>query len=127
MDAASAAAAPSKRFKTFEELASLVDRNRGVFTIMMEELRNAYGAGKLGVHIRTGMSDKLRSLGLDHLPEELPLFQEGKARIYRKGSPVGKLIEAVTRLSEDQDQILREAAGGDDTVVIQKIRELVCS
>ena len=104
-----------------------MDRNGGVYTIMMEELRDAYGAGKLGIHVRTGISDKLRSLGLDHLPEDLPLFQEGRARIYRKGQPVGKLIEAVARIDEDQDEILRSAAGGEDAIVVQKIRELVCS
>src|SRR5262245_12125386 len=91
-----------KRFESFEELASLVDRNRGVYTVSMEELRDAAGFGKLGKHIRTGISDKLRGLGLDHMPDELPSYQEDSARIYRKGSPVGKLIEAAMKVGQNQ-------------------------
>jgi hypothetical protein len=114
--------------KTFEELASLVDGNAGVFTVTMGELRDAYGVRKLGVHIRNGISEKLRTLGLRHLPDVLPIYQEEYARIYRDGSPVGKLIAAAVHGNgEGADQVLRDAAGGEDTVIVKQIRELVCS
>jgi len=114
--------------RTFEELASLVDRNGGVFTVTMGELRDAYGVRKLGVHIRSGISEKLKSLGLRHLPTDLPIYQEQLARIYRDGSAVGRLIAAaVYGIGEDADQVLRDAASGEDAVIVQKMRELVCS
>lgn len=118
---------PRKQIATFEELASQVDRNGGVFTVTMGELRNAYEARKLGTHVRTGISEKLRTRGLRHLPEELPLYQEQVARIYRDGSSVGKIIDAaVYGIGDHSDDLLREAAGGDAAEVLQKIRELVC-
>lgn len=122
------APANAREFKTFEELANMVDKNGGVVTVTMGQLRDAYGAGKLGVHIRNGISDRLRQRGLRHWPEELPIYQEQYARIYRDGSLVGKVISAAVRdLGEAADQILRDAAGGEDSANIQRIREIVCA
>lgn len=113
---------------TFDELDDLVEKGQGVTTVTMEELRNAHGAGKLGVHVRTAISEKLASRGLRHLPKELPIYQEQRARVYKAGTPVAKIIEAaVNDLGEQADQVLRDAAGGEAAEVVQKIREMVCS
>lgn len=107
-------------------LREKVRANNDLMTCTMLELREAFGAGKLGVHVRKGISDALHSAGLGHVPEELPTYQHEPVRVYRLGSPVAELITAVLRPSDAGDARLREAAGGDDARILQQIRQLVC-
>ena len=39
-------------------------------TVQMERIRNDYGAGRLGVHVRDGISKALHGAGLGHYPDE---------------------------------------------------------
>jgi hypothetical protein len=48
-------------------------------------------------------------------------------RIYRQGTPVGRLIEAVLSVSPSNDEVIRETAGSDANATLVKIRELVCT
>lgn len=82
-------------------------------------------AGKLGVHVRAGISDSLRQHGLGHYPPELPNYQWDEVRIYRQGTPVGRLIEAVLSVSANNDEVIRDLAGSDASANLVKIRELV--
>lgn len=113
-------------FSSIEELAGIVDENQGVVTVSMQALRNAYGAERLGVHVRAGLSRALKQAGLGHLPRELPDSQNSWARIYRRGSAVNELIDAVHSIDHDSDQLLRERAANDAADTIQKIREMIC-
>lgn len=115
------------RVSSMEELRELVESHGGVWTTTMEVLRDAYGKGRLGVHVREGIRNALVGLGLGHFPPKLPDYQEHSVRLYRLGSPVGNLIEAILDLSPERDDQLRQAAGGDDAEILQQIRELVCS
>jgi|SRR5579875_1601171 len=110
----------------FEDLPTLIDANGGVLSIPMARLRDAYGAGRLGKHVRSNISNQLRSLGLAHMPAELPDSQLEQVRLYRAGSPAGRLIEAVTNLGAKGDAVIREAASAQSTQILEKIRELVC-
>ena len=94
--------------------------------LQMAILRDAYGAMRLGVHIREAISDRLKSLGIGHYPSNLPENQWSPVRLYRLGSPVAKLITAALYPSEAHDEELRTAAGGDAAAVLEKVRELVC-
>jgi hypothetical protein len=114
-------------FSNYKELGDLVEGNAGVLTIKMEQLRDIHGAGKLGVHVRAGISDNLRQQGLGHFPPELPNYQWDEVRVYKQGTPVGRLIEAVLAVSEDNDEVIREMAGSDASATLVKIRELVCT
>jgi hypothetical protein len=113
---------------SYETLAQQVDQNAGILTVQMGLLRDVHGAGKLGSIVVNSIHDRLESLGLGHTPAELPTYQEQRAIIYRKGSPVARLIEAVNTISERSDQILRQFASKDNKTneIVQKIRELVC-
>ena len=114
-------------FKTFKELSDLVDERQGVVTCKMEHLRDAAGAQKLGKHVVAGISDELAKRGLRHYPEDLPLVQWESARIYRVGSPTGKLIAAVLDIDDaGSNAEIRRMAGGDDAERIQRIRQIVC-
>lgn len=118
----------------FNQLRAEVDARGGVMTVQMERIRNDYGAGRLGVHVRDGISKALHGAGLGHYPDEgldgSPLVgdQWAPVRIYRLGSPIAEFIDAVLNPSEAHDEELRKAAGGDesDTLLVQRVRELVC-
>lgn len=111
---------------SFKRLASEVMGAGGLMVCTMERLRDAYDAGRLGAHVRSGISDKLREHGLGHLPGELPANQHEEVRLFAASRPIGKLIEAVLSPSQEGDRLLRETAGTDARETIQRIRELVC-
>ena len=112
-------------YESLEEIRDSVDGADGVLTPQMGDVRDAYGAGRLGVHVRTNISKKLRSMGLDHYPGELPPWQEGLVRIYRQGSAIADLIDAALDPSDEHDEELRVAVGGDAQDILDAIRELV--
>jgi hypothetical protein len=115
-----------QRIENMEKLRDLVELNGNVYTINMERLRDAYGAGRLGVHVRDGIRNALARLGLGHYPMELPEYQEKSVRLYRKGTPVGDLIEAVLEVDPKYDDRLRHATEGNEINILRAIRELVC-
>jgi len=115
-------------FGSYEELAEQVDQNGKIVTAVMGELRDSHGAGKLGSIVVTAIHERLDSLGLGHAPAELPTNQWERVIIYRKGSAVARLIEAVIAVGEESDSVLKEAVGknGRSSDIVRRIRELVC-
>ena len=113
--------------KDYDDLREYVDELGGVATVGMLLLRDLHGAGKLGVHVRAGISNELKKVGLAHAPEELPGYQYDAVRLYVMGSAAGQLIEAVLEPSADLDERIREAANDTSTEILTKVRELVCS
>ncbi len=111
---------------TIAELRDQVEQNDDVFTTTMEILRDVYGAGKLGVHVRAGISKALASEGLGHYPTELPIYQHEAVRVFKQGTAVADLIEAVLVPNAQHDEELRQKAGGDESTILRQIRELVC-
>jgi hypothetical protein len=92
----------------------------------MHELRDAFGAGRLGVTVRASISKELSALGLGHVPTDLPDSQLEYVRLYKKGTSVAEIIESVLTATERQDAALREMAAGDSQRLLQKIKALVC-
>ena len=80
---------------TMEEIRDKVLAEGDVYTFRMDTVRDAYGAGRLGIHVRAGISKHFQGLGLGHFPRDLPDSQEAHVRLYKLGSPVADLIEAV--------------------------------
>ncbi len=114
-------------FESLEELRDLINDNaHNPSTIEMVSLREAYGAKRLGVHIRTNISQHLAGLGLGHYPRQLPDDQTEHVRVYKLGSPAANLIGAVLNPSQDNDDVIRSAVEGGDTELVEQIRELVC-
>jgi len=122
-------------FSTFEELNELVNNRSGVVSVVMSELRDAHDVRKLGKHVVEAISKRLDGLGLGHVPTELPLYQHQCVRVYRKGSPVGEIINSVLILenedryeqNEKGDQLLREVSSNHASEIVSKIRELICN
>ena len=114
------------KLESLEQLKQVVEGHQGVLTLTMQRLRDAYGAGRLGIHVRTTIHKALLGLGLGHYPRELPTYQEDPVRIYKLGSRIADLIDAVLEPTADHDEELRRAMGGDAEDVLSKIRALVC-
>jgi len=113
---------------TWDEIKADVEKNANVKTVTMEQLRDAHGTAKLGVHVRAEISGTLAGIGLGHVPEELPNYQHEQVRLYKKGTPVGDLIETVLKPGQQNDTKLTSqfaAPGADYASIVDKIRELV--
>ena len=113
-------------FQSFEEIRGQVEASEGVLTVSMRNLRDAYGAGKLGVHVRAGIRKSLIGQGLAHYPPELPEQQYDLVRIYLQGAPIEDRINAVLEVSPETDEQLRRWTTGDAEKTLAKIRELAC-
>lgn len=111
---------------SYNDLSRDVDGDGGLVTTTMEQLREIHGAGRLGKHVRDAISQQLAAHGLGHLPVELPSYQENEVRVYRLGSPIGKVIDAVQKPNSGGDAVLRGVGGDTSADVLAKVRELVC-
>jgi len=117
-------------YTTLEQLREAVELNDNVLTVPMWKIRDAYGAQRLKVHIRSGIHDALDGLGLWHLPREIPDNQHAVLRLIKKGTPAAKLLLAMNRVSADHpedDELIRNAVAGDAKATLQEIREIVCA
>lgn len=72
---------------SWEEIKAHVESKSNIATITMEKLRNAHGSAKLGVHVRTEISNILAGMGLGHVPVELPSYQHEQVRCTNRGLP----------------------------------------
>jgi hypothetical protein len=111
----------------FDDLKRRVQSEGGVLTLPAWEIRDMYGAGRLGAIVRENISRELRRQGLGHYPAEIPGDQYKHIRIYEQGSRVEDLIEAVLDPNEDGDRILRDAVGGAEAerALLDQIRSLL--
>jgi hypothetical protein len=114
-------------YHTYQEIRDAVEEDGGLIVTTMEVLRDVHGVGKLGVHVRKGIDDRLGSMGLGHLPYELPSYQHEEVRIYRLGSEIAKVVEAVIRPSAEGDELLRSSLGTEAQRLLSQVRELVCA
>jgi hypothetical protein len=80
---------------TWHELLATVESNEGVHRVTMETLRRLEGRQRVGKHILSSIEDKLATLGLGHLPKELPNRQQQTVLLYRVGTPASALVQAV--------------------------------
>lgn len=106
---------------TWEELRHLILEHHGVYRMDMGVLREIGGFGRLGINVRQTLSSKLASIGIGHLPAELPAYQEKQVLLYQYGTPAADVIVAISHgVSEDaEDALVRLNSSGD----LDKVRE----
>lgn len=97
---------------TWTQLVSLVDECEGVATVTMQTLREVAGAGRLGSTVRAQIKEKINSLGLATIRDELPNTQDATVILYKADSHVGRVVQAVVNARgstdlEDAAQTLR--------------------
>lgn len=87
--------ATTNNVENWHELLTAVEGNQGVHRVTMATLRQLEGRQRVGKHILNAIEEKLSTLGLGHLPEELPNRQQQQVLLYRFGTPASELINAV--------------------------------
>ncbi|MBP2304760.1 hypothetical protein GBZ48_10520 [Azospirillum melinis] len=112
-------------FSTYEELDNLIDENNGVVSCNMRSLRDCYNVAKLGVHVARQISRDLNNRGLGHFPEDLPINQWDRVRVFKKASKLGAIIESLSSLDEESDDILREVNGGNGDETLRKVKAMI--
>lgn len=95
-----------------QELLRKVDQDDGITAVPMGELRKLYGSQRLGRHVNEAISKELASVGLGHLPSELPMRKEEKVRLYRLGSKIDRLVTSVLFPTYTGDVELRNLQAG---------------
>lgn len=113
------------QFKRTDEIRKAVEASGDTLTVPMEVVRDAFGFDRLGVNVRASISDKLSGLGLGHYPVELPDRQWVHVRLFKLGSPIADLIDAVLNPSDEHDEELRKAVSGGDSETIKRIKALL--
>lgn len=93
---------------TWNELTKFVDSHDGVACVTMHTLRKVAGAGRLGTTVRAMMREKLNSLGLEVIRDELPNTQDATVLLYKSETRVDTLVRAV--LDARQGVALTDAA-----------------
>lgn len=113
---------------TWEEIKQSVEKNGNVMTFTMEQLREAHGAARLGVNVRAEIKSTLAGMGLGHIPQELPTYQNEQVRVFKNGTPVADLIVTVLMPGQQNDSKLINQfskPGIDYGAIVEKIKELV--
>jgi hypothetical protein len=113
---------------SWSEIKEKVEANDNILTIPMTDLKEAVGKDKLGVHVRSEISRTLAGMGLGHIPQDLPKNQNEYARLYKRGTVAGELIETVLCPGEPKDRKLIELFAEskvNHAEIIEQIRELV--
>lgn len=115
-----------------EVLASELD-DEGIQVVNLLRLREVFGYKRLGNRVLWDIAQELTNHGLGYFPKEIldandQPRQWEELRIFRKQSPVGKLIGAVLEPSYENDVFLKEASAADDTnaaAVLDQIRTIL--
>lgn len=91
-----------ENLNTWPEVVEAVDSSNGVAVVTMETLRDIDGYGRLGGTVRANIRNKLATIGLGTIREELPSDGAASLLIYRLGTPAGHLIEQLHKLTSGQ-------------------------
>ena len=114
------------------EVEERLERQNGVATYQLKELKDLVGIGRLGHRIRGQMQDALDRADIGYFPDPLPASDAESVRLYSLGSKVARLIMAVVTLDDENDKKLVKFASGnvsaDSSIerdAIEKIRRII--
>jgi len=103
--------------------------NGGVLTVPMKDLKELHGAQRLKELVRESIAFHLNYKQIGFVGDELPNSENESVRLYLKGTPVARIIEAVELEGVRGDQQIRELADTASAVttqdLIQKLKLLV--
>lgn len=94
---------------TLGSLDQDIRANGGLLTINMEDLRDTFGAQRLGKHVRENITETLKRQGISHYPDPLPNSQLAFIRLFRTDSQVGELMRAIEHPDPNTDQFVLQS------------------
>jgi len=111
---------------SFGDIKNKVEQHDGVWSVSMVEVKEAYGAKRLGIIVRANITDGLHGEGLAHYPEVLPDSQEQWVTLYKMGSPAERLFQAVLSPGPGSADQIRAGLSSEAELILKEVRELVC-
>jgi hypothetical protein len=109
-----------------QELSNEVTQSGDLKVVSMRELRDGFEYKRLGPNVTTTISRALDGVGLSHAPADLPDDQNEDVLVFRRGKPVGSIVNAVLNPSAGGAEALRSLVQSDASEVLEKIKALVC-
>ncbi len=114
----------------FKEFAEQVEAEGDLKTFTLGDLRTALEFSKLGPRVLKAIDEALAGAGLGYFPRSvLENTDSPRAadvlRVYRKGSALGSIVDAVLFPSAAGDDTLRGAADDDAKATLEKIKTLL--
>jgi len=109
-----------------KELLNKIDRDDGLTTVTMGELRKLHGSHRLGRLVNDDISRELNASGIGHLPSELPMRKENEVRLYRIGGKIDRVATAIFYPTNSGDLELRSIQDGlSAREILQELRDLI--
>ena len=115
----------------WDDLSQRVQSSGGILSITMQELRNIAQSDRLGPHVIKDIASSLTRVALGHIPQVLPKQQNELVRLYKRGTPIGAIIDSILTPSEEKDgEILQSIKLGDEkeqnmVEAINQIKDIV--
>jgi len=119
---------------SFDDILAEVEAET-IKTYEMSVLRDAYGSSKLGSNIRVGIKNKLADNGLSFIglsewngqfsTEDLPDAAWKQVRLYKNGTYIAKLINAVFELKENSAAADKSLAQFAEKSVEKKFEQVI--
>ena len=103
-----------------------VTDNQDLLAVTMVELRDLVGWDRLTHAALRAIDDATKQTGLGYFPRPLPDSRHATVRLFRLGTPLGRLAEAVLDPTEHGDKLLRETSSGNAMDILDRIRVLAC-
>jgi len=91
-----------------DNLAKRVARNGGVLLVEMGDLRKLLSVGRLGPNVCKEISNRLRSVGLQHTPDPLPTYQHLWSIVFQAGTDFARRADAILRPSPEKKEIIKK-------------------
>jgi hypothetical protein len=98
-----------------------ITQNGDVLTVPMKRLKTLHGAERLKSLVRQSIQDHLSYRQIGFVGHELPASENESVRLYLKGTPVARIIEAVQLNGPRGDQQLRELASTGSAATTQDL------
>lgn len=114
-------------YDSLDDLKDAIEKNEGLLSVLMKDVRDAYGAQRLGNQVVENIADSLAGKGIGHYPDYLPQDQEAWVRLFKLGSSAAHILRAANVPGPEGDELVRKLLASDAEDVLRKVRELVCS
>lgn len=88
-----------ERATRFDQTARSVRTNGGLWEATVGQLRDVYGAGRVGHVVRAEITQALRERAVEHWPQQLPDDQDHLVLLYATDASAGQAFRAAVRLA----------------------------
>lgn len=111
----------SKFVEKLDAIFNDIKDHGDVLTVPMKRLKTLHGAERLKNLVRESIREHLSYRQIGFVGDELPSSENETVRLYVKGTPVARIIEAVQLKGDRGDKQLRELANAGSAATTQDL------